>query len=59
MKIDTKNVGDVYVLKKESAYTEDDIANVKINGYNYVSQMIMTKEQIKEKMETFEEMIMM
>ena len=56
--IDTSKVGDVYVLRKQSVFTDDLTANVNLRGYNYVNEKIMTKEEAKEDMDGFEKKIM-
>jgi hypothetical protein len=36
-----EDIGDVYVVRKESEFTSGERANIKIQGYNYVSQCLM------------------
>lgn len=56
--LDTSKVGDVYVLRKQSIFTDNLPSNVNINGYEYVNEKIMTKEEAKEDMDGFEKKIM-
>ena len=51
-------MGDVYVLRKQSIFTDNLPSNVNINGYEYVNEKIMTKEEAKEDMDGFEKKIM-
>jgi hypothetical protein len=56
--IDTSSVGDVYVVRKQTIFTDNLVSNITIKDYDYVSEKIMTKEEAKEDMDGFEKKIM-
>jgi len=49
LKISTEpeDIGDVYMVRKQSEYTPGERANVKIQGYDYLSQKLMKRSEIE------------
>ena len=48
IKTDVENVGDLYVVRKESLYTRGEKPNVKLNCYDYISEMVVSAEKLKQ-----------
>ena len=49
---DVENVGDLYVLRKQSLYTRGEKrrgekANVKLNCYDFISEKVLSAEVMK------------
>jgi len=47
MGIDTSpdKVGDLYLLRKSSEFTKDKASNINLNGYDFISEKLLTKEE--------------
>ena len=48
MAIDTSDerIGDLYLLRKETLFTSGISPNIMLRGYNYISQRILTFEEL-------------
>jgi len=48
MGIDTSNerIGDLYLLRKSTEYTNDIKPNIKLRGYEYISDKILSHEEM-------------
>jgi len=44
---DEKDIGDLYLLRKKSVFTASKIPNIKLNQYDFISEKILTGEQMK------------
>ena len=42
MSTSEENVGDVYVLRKDSVYTDGKKSNLQLDGYPYISEKVQT-----------------
>ena len=43
---DDKDVGDIYLLRKESVFTTGLKSNIKLNQYPFISEKILTAEDM-------------
>jgi hypothetical protein len=50
---EVSNCGDVYLLRKNSEFTNGHIPNVNLNGYNYVSNLISKQQEIANNKDKF------
>lgn len=48
MGIDTsiERIGDLYLLRKSSEYTNDIKPNIQLRGYDYISEKILSHEEM-------------
>lgn len=46
IKTEKENIGDVYLLRKSSLFTKNEEPNIKLEGYDYVSQMIVNSQDM-------------
>jgi hypothetical protein len=44
---DEKDVGDLYLLRKQSIFTASKMPNIKLNQYDFISEKILTAEEMK------------
>lgn len=53
-----KTSEDVYMLRKASVFTKGTKPNVKLNGYEFISEMVISAEELKNKPEEGQAKIM-